>query len=119
MSDTFDHFSDAMEDMMPGGRSYEGDFSEYKGNRSSNNFKYDELHYHTMVMFTERKAETEKAVLLVIDERSVMSPETVKAWIPKALCKNWQKDSVHILTNFWRKMLEKNDTPHGEEHDEQ
>lgn len=86
MSDCFDHFMDAMEDNMPGGRAYEEGYYEWNFSRTS--FIYNPLFYFKQVKYNKIEAETKKAML--VDG----------IWVPKSLIRELKEDTMYIHTKF-------------------
>lgn len=91
MSDTFDHYVDAME-------SYDRAYDD--GCLTTSGCCYhekDKLYYFTKVEYLRILHETEKAYLFQIGDYEGV-------WVAKSVCRKLYKNSVYVHTNTYRKI---------------
>ena len=90
MSDTFDHYVDAME-------SYDRAYDDGCLTSSYARFRKNPLFYFTKVNYIKIVAQTEKAYLFQIGDFEGV-------WVAKSVCRKLDKNSVYVHTDTYRKI---------------
>jgi len=97
MSDCFDHFMDAMEDNMPGGRTYEEGYETDQW-RSKSIFTADPLYYHKYI---------DCHIIEEVGAAYLINFDGHEFHIPQSICDEIKDNSMYVHRKIFNEILKK------------